>query len=355
MNVNLAEKLKLLRKERNISQEKLAEYLGVSFQAVSKWENANAYPDITLLPEIARFFGITVDELLQVEIIDEKKLYAEYEARAAALFRNGQIAETLPLWQEAYHRMPNNVEVKEMLMSAYFDTDKRKYQNEIIELGSEIYNSGAGSYYQGQAITQIARTYAAVGNAAMAEQWAMKAHQLMHAQEMLFMQITEDGGELLEQFSFSNYWYFNELFYMAARISGCDDFPGGTKLVQAIDRAVAQIYEIVYPNDDMSFESLRSLCDQHRSIAEEEIELADDETVVRTHLTRAMECAVKSVSVEAHTLTHPLVYGWEVQAALSDKTQVVRMLKRQLSRACFDGYRDTAWFAAIEVELERCL
>ncbi|MBQ1223319.1 MAG: helix-turn-helix transcriptional regulator, partial [Oscillospiraceae bacterium] len=61
MNINLGEKLKSLRKEKNVSQEKLAQYLNVSFQAVSKWENASTYPDIELLPEIARFFGITVD------------------------------------------------------------------------------------------------------------------------------------------------------------------------------------------------------------------------------------------------------------------------------------------------------
>ena len=66
MNLYLADKLKELRSQKNISQEKLAQYLNVSFQAVSKWENGNSYPDITLLPDIARFFGITVDELLCV-------------------------------------------------------------------------------------------------------------------------------------------------------------------------------------------------------------------------------------------------------------------------------------------------
>ena len=71
MNANLAEKLKSLRKEKNISQEKLAQYLNVSFQSVSKWENGNSCPDISLLPAIARYYGITVDELLQVENINE--------------------------------------------------------------------------------------------------------------------------------------------------------------------------------------------------------------------------------------------------------------------------------------------
>ena len=86
MNISLSEKLKSLRKEKNVSQEKLAEYLGVSFQAVSKWENGNTYPDILLLSDIARFYGITIDELLQVEKIDEIRLFDEYEDKAENLY-----------------------------------------------------------------------------------------------------------------------------------------------------------------------------------------------------------------------------------------------------------------------------
>ena len=66
MTVNLGEKLKELRKNKNVSQEQVAAYLGVSFQAISKWENCITSPDITLLPSIARYYGITVDDLLQV-------------------------------------------------------------------------------------------------------------------------------------------------------------------------------------------------------------------------------------------------------------------------------------------------
>ena len=52
-----------LRRERGMTQEQLAGRLGVTFQAVSKWENAAACPDIALLPELADLFGITLDEL----------------------------------------------------------------------------------------------------------------------------------------------------------------------------------------------------------------------------------------------------------------------------------------------------
>ena len=178
MKVNLAENIKNLRKERNVSQEKLAEYLNISFQAVSKWETGNAYPDISLLPDIARFFGITVDELLQVEKLDEERLCKEYEEKAKALFRDGRRGEVLALTQEAYRQLPNNTAVKESLMSAYFDTDKVKYRDEIINLGTEIYNSDAKMYYKGQAIRQIAETYAENGNYDMAEKWVLKSCQI---------------------------------------------------------------------------------------------------------------------------------------------------------------------------------
>lgn len=54
-----------LRKEKGFTQEKLANELGVSAQAVSKWENDSSCPDIALLPEIAAIFGVTVDDLLR--------------------------------------------------------------------------------------------------------------------------------------------------------------------------------------------------------------------------------------------------------------------------------------------------
>ena len=56
MNIYFGENLKALRQKRNLTQEKLAEFLNVSFQTISKWERGDTYPDISMLPEIALFF-----------------------------------------------------------------------------------------------------------------------------------------------------------------------------------------------------------------------------------------------------------------------------------------------------------
>jgi len=352
MRTSLADKLKELRKAKKVSQEKFAEYLGVSYQAVSKWENGITSPDITLLPDIARYFGITVDELLQVEQIDEDKYYEECLAKSENIFRNNMFADRVPLWEEAYKKSPNDIRVKEMLMSAYFDSDKIKYQKEIVELGTEIYNTSfdkySNTYFQGQAIKQIACTYYENGNKDKAIEWSQRAHQIIHCQELLTMQISDDIEWLKEIFSFSNYCLLDTLFLMTQRL-GVLNYTNnlGKDYAKNIYLTVTKIFELVYPNDDMGFETLRCLCGLHQNNAEFEISSSNDEILVKKHITRAVECAIKSVSIESHDLTHPLLFGWHIDEAPSNKTQIVKDLRRTFEHITYDEYRNKIWFVEL--------
>lgn len=62
--INIAKVLPRKRKEKRITQEDLADYIGVSKASVSKWETGQSYPDVTFLPQLASYFNISVDELL---------------------------------------------------------------------------------------------------------------------------------------------------------------------------------------------------------------------------------------------------------------------------------------------------
>lgn len=64
MDITLGERISTLRRQKEMTQESLAKELNVSAQAVSKWENDQTCPDISLLPELAHILGVTVDELL---------------------------------------------------------------------------------------------------------------------------------------------------------------------------------------------------------------------------------------------------------------------------------------------------
>nr|MBJ9861421.1 helix-turn-helix transcriptional regulator [Clostridioides difficile] len=89
MQIKIGKVIQRLRKERNLTQEQLAKFIGVSTPAVSKWESGNSYPDIELLPLLADFFNVSIDKLLnyKIDLSEEEvmKIYKELESGFAKI------------------------------------------------------------------------------------------------------------------------------------------------------------------------------------------------------------------------------------------------------------------------------
>ena len=66
MEISIGKTIKKLRAEKGVTQEELAKYLNITFQSVSKWETEAAAPDTMLLPQIAVFFGVAIDDLFSI-------------------------------------------------------------------------------------------------------------------------------------------------------------------------------------------------------------------------------------------------------------------------------------------------
>ena len=71
--MKLSENLKKIRKENNLSQEQLAEQLGVSRQAVSKWESGQSYPEMDKVLNICKLYNYNIDELLNENVTSIKE------------------------------------------------------------------------------------------------------------------------------------------------------------------------------------------------------------------------------------------------------------------------------------------
>ena len=86
--INIARVLMNKRREKGITQDELASYIGVSKASVSKWETGQSYPDVTFLPQLAAYFNISIDELMdyrpQMTREDIRKLYRRLSADFAA-------------------------------------------------------------------------------------------------------------------------------------------------------------------------------------------------------------------------------------------------------------------------------
>ncbi|MBR6537392.1 MAG: helix-turn-helix transcriptional regulator [Lachnospiraceae bacterium] len=107
MEIRIGENIKRLRKTKGVTQEQIAEVLGISVTAVSKWERNETYPDITLLFPLAHYFGVTLDELMGY---DEERVQAEI-AETLTYYRSLWLTEQSKAHEviaKAYHEYPND-------------------------------------------------------------------------------------------------------------------------------------------------------------------------------------------------------------------------------------------------------
>lgn len=118
MQVNIGEKIKDLRKKTGRKQEDLATALGVTPQAVSRWESNGGYPDMEMIPSIANYFHITIDELFGYNN-DRDRIIQKYNDKAQALINNNDdMTECIALMRRGLEEFPNRVDFKTKLAHA---------------------------------------------------------------------------------------------------------------------------------------------------------------------------------------------------------------------------------------------
>ena len=109
--IKIGKNIKKLREKKSITQEKLANYLGVTPQAISRWESETGYPDIELLPMIADFFDVTIDDLLDRNILQNKNEIKEGIKEIDRLHSLGESNKRKELIIELYNKYPYNFEL----------------------------------------------------------------------------------------------------------------------------------------------------------------------------------------------------------------------------------------------------
>ena len=135
--IKIGEKIKSLRKQKNISQEIFSSYLGVSFQAVSKWENGITMPDITMIPAIASFFGVSTDELFDFNLFEMEK-QVEAICLEAYEYRFTDSAKSERILREGLQRFPGNDIILNNLL---YTLDYQTRAEEVINLCKTLIES----------------------------------------------------------------------------------------------------------------------------------------------------------------------------------------------------------------------
>ena len=134
--LRIAENIVKYRKAKNITQDELAEFLGVTKASVSKWENKQSLPDILLLPRIAVYFNKTVDELMgyepQLSKEQIQKLYGDFGKRFASEPFETVFADSKTYVKNYYFCYPFLVQICVLWVNHYMLPAESKRQKEIL-------------------------------------------------------------------------------------------------------------------------------------------------------------------------------------------------------------------------------
>ena len=95
MNVKIGAIIKRLRAEKHITQDTLATAMGVTPQAISRWESEGGYPDIELLPALADFFSVSIDELLGYRSSEREQELVRIKQELERLAEVGSVDERI--------------------------------------------------------------------------------------------------------------------------------------------------------------------------------------------------------------------------------------------------------------------
>ena len=165
MNIKLGKKIRELRKAKNISQEVLAQYLGVSSQAISKWENETAMPDVTLIPAVASFFDVSTDDLFDYNRLEAERKVAEICEKAFE-YRFSDSAKSEEILREGLKQYPGNDIILNNILCVLEPAERSE---EIITICKTLIEGTRDDAVKYDALRILADTYHQTGQQALVE------------------------------------------------------------------------------------------------------------------------------------------------------------------------------------------
>lgn len=358
MTIHIAENLKRLRKERGLTQEALAEFVGVSYQAVSKWERGDGYPDITLLPVIAGFFGVTLDDLVGMNEIQNKEKYDEFNLKAGKLASEGKIGEAIATLREGLKAFPSDYHFMAELacyLDGYGKTKEERQANgeEAIRISERILEFCTDTSIRNDVQANICYAMKRYGDKEKARKMAERLpNYYKTAQQVL--PIFLEGRERQECCK-SGIQMLAYCFYATVRDMLKDDIYTPEERI-ALRRKVLAMYELVYEDGNYLFTHTR-VADLYEDIAADLMEIGQlDEALKHWSLAADHAIAYDTLPDSApytSLLTRDLMYVKANTSTTSEYNYAHYMLKFMQKDKLFESVREDPRVIAIMEKLKK--
>ena len=198
MNIKIGAIIKKLRAENNITQDTLANAIGVTPQAISRWESEGGYPDIELLPALADFFSVSTDELLGYKLSEREQELINIKKELERLAEVGSIEERVAYARNAFAHYPNDYEIRDHLaVCLYFvweETHDEALFKEIESLLGSVANECNDDNTRYDAINTLITLYGEVKQSEKAKEWVNRLTPMKYRRETALSSGIGDGN-----------------------------------------------------------------------------------------------------------------------------------------------------------------
>ncbi|MBQ8813927.1 MAG: helix-turn-helix transcriptional regulator [Lachnospiraceae bacterium] len=256
MEIKLGEKIRSLRKQKNISQEVLAQVLGVTFQAVSKWETGAAMPDVTMIPAIASFFEVSTDELFSFNLLELEEKVMKICSDAAE-FRFSDPAKSEAMLREGLKQYPGNDIILNNLLYTMQSPDRSE---EVITVCKSILEVTKEDDVKYDVLRILAKTYHEMGQQALVGPTLEEIPEIYFSKLELAAKYLE-GKEALDAASTQAMLSRDDLLDMVSRMSQLYREQGNKEKAADYANLTRKIYAL--------FEGRTDMFDYHRGRQQE--------------------------------------------------------------------------------------
>lgn len=164
--MSIGSTIKRLRREKNITQEQLAEYLGITSRAISQWECDRTAPDISQLPALCHIFDVSSDVLLGIDIEKNNEEIKKYLFKANEFGKQGKNVERTTLLREANRKFPRDYKIMQNLANSLVCEYSRKgikEYDEVFDLCNRILAECTDNAVRYEAIDTLGTAYGYAG------------------------------------------------------------------------------------------------------------------------------------------------------------------------------------------------
>lgn len=248
--------IKRLRREKEITQEQLAKYLGITSRAVSQWECERTAPDISQLPALCHIFGVSSDELLGIDIEKNNEKIEECLHEAQRVMHQGDFESCLEVLRKANSKFPKSYRIMERLANALICVKSRnglRDYNEVYELCNRILEECTDSMIRYRALNHLATAYEYAGKYDKMREVAKMMPPVDYSYENFMVYRWKGKEELSKRFEYMSY-LISQMMEMLDCLAGHNDDNGGLLFNKEQRKRLwnlkVDLLELLFPDGD---------------------------------------------------------------------------------------------------------